>query len=251
MNQDHLAQPVDPALSANHWLGYYQAVEGRPPRETLLKALELFELTPELAPKLMPKPTENRTELDHSDHHSSRFAVDLGCGDGRDTVELLRRGWRVLAIDGEQRGLDRLLSRSVPLSDHQLQASLETPLETSLKIPLQTQLMRFEDLKLPPEVDLINASFCLAFCPPAAFPAFWQTIVSSLKSGGRFCGQFFGDRDSWTRYPNRSHHSRADVDRFLEPFEIEWFEEEEHPGVTAIGEEKDWHLFHVVARKLG
>ncbi|MEJ1932020.1 class I SAM-dependent methyltransferase [Nostoc sp. NIES-2111] len=36
-----------------------------------------------------------------------RFAVDLGCGDGRDTVELLRRGWRVLGIDGAQEAIAR------------------------------------------------------------------------------------------------------------------------------------------------
>ncbi|MEC4815643.1 MAG: methyltransferase domain-containing protein [Scytonema sp. PMC 1069.18] len=41
----------------------------------------------------------------------SRFAVDLGCGDGRDTVELLRQGWRVLAIDGEAEAIARLLNR--------------------------------------------------------------------------------------------------------------------------------------------
>jgi hypothetical protein len=26
-------------------------------------------------------------------------------------------------------------------------------------------------------------------------------------------------------------------------------EEEDHPGKTAIGEEKHWHIFHIVARK--
>ncbi|MGQ9869558.1 hypothetical protein [Leptodesmis sp.] len=42
---------------------------------------------------------------------SSRVAVDLGCGDGRDTVELLRRDWQVLAIDGEPQAIARLLER--------------------------------------------------------------------------------------------------------------------------------------------
>jgi len=196
----------------HNWVTYYQAVEGRPPRETLLKALALFDADPMQA--------------------QPRLAVDLGCGDGRDTVELLHRGWRVLAIDGEQTAFDRLLSR--PGLRHEL---------------LQAQQMRFEVLTLPPAVDLINASFCLTFCPPTNFPQLWQTIVTALKPGGRFCGQLFGDRDSWTIYPNRTHHTHVEIEALLEPFEVEWLEEEEHPGVTAIGEEKHWHLFHIIARK--
>jgi tellurite methyltransferase len=202
-----------PHSPAGHdWATYYQAVAGRPPRETLLKALAAFDEEP--APD------------------QPRWAVDLGCGDGRDTVELLRRGWRVLAIDGEPKAFDRLLSRADISSDL-----------------LQIQQMRFEALTLPSEVDLINASFCLPFCPPANFPQLWQTIVAALNPGGRFCGQLFGDRDSWTIYPNRSHHTREQVDALLQLFEVEWLEEEEHPGVTAIGDEKYWHIFHIVARK--
>jgi tellurite methyltransferase len=52
---------------------YYDGVKGRPPRPTLSRAADAFA--------------------------GPGFAVDLGCGDGRDTIELLRRGWRVLAID--------------------------------------------------------------------------------------------------------------------------------------------------------
>ena len=29
------------------------------------------------------------------------LAIDLGCGDGRDVVEILRRGWNVVAVDAE------------------------------------------------------------------------------------------------------------------------------------------------------
>jgi SAM-dependent methyltransferase len=194
------------------WNNYYKAVEGRPPRETLLKALSSFDTEPTQA----------------------RFAVDLGCGDGRDTVELLRRGWQVLAIDAEQKAFDRLLSRP------------DLPQDL-----LQTQQMRFEALTLPASVNLINASFCLPFCPIDRFPHLWQTIVSPLTVGGRFCGHLFGDRDSWVKYPDRSHHTRQQVETLLQPFDVEWLEEEEHPGVTALGEEKDWHIFHIVARKRG
>lgn len=187
------------------WEEYYDAIKGRPPRDTLLKALEIAS-TP-------------------------RIAVDIGCGDGRDTVELLRRKWRVLAVDGEHRGITRLLQRP--------------DLDTAY---LTTQVVRFEELQLP-EADLINASFSLPFCPPVAFPALWDRIVTSLRSGGLFCGQLFGDRDSWAVYSSLTHHSRQQVEEMLQPFDIAMLEEEEHPGKTATGGDKYWHLFHIVARK--
>ena len=194
------------------WSAYYSAVGGRPPRDTLLTALERFDAQ---------KPTV-----------VSRFAVDLGCGEGRDTVELLRRGWRVLGIDGEKEAIALLLSRSDINTEH-----------------LETQVTRFEEVNFPESVDLVNASFSLPFCPPEYFPGLWEKIVSSLRSGGRFCGQLFGDRDSWAIYTSMNHHTRKQVEVLLQPFEVEVFEEEEHPGKTALGEQKHWHIFQIVARK--
>src|SRR6202011_472039 len=71
---------------------------GRPPRRTLLKALERF------------------------GEGDGRAAVDLGCGDGRDAIELLRQGWRVLAIDAEPAAMERLKARA----DLPAGAALET-----------------------------------------------------------------------------------------------------------------------------
>lgn len=194
------------------WSAYYSAVGGRPPRDTLLTALERFDA--------------------QKSSVVSRFAVDLGCGEGRDTVELLRRGWRVLGIDGEKEAIALLLSRSDVNTEH-----------------LETQVTRFEEVILPESVDLVNASFSLPFCPPEYFPALWEKIVSSLRSGGRFCGQLFGDRDSWAIYTSMNHHTREQVEVLLQPFEVEVFEEEDHPGKTALGEQKHWHIFQIVARK--
>ncbi|MEM7770658.1 MAG: class I SAM-dependent methyltransferase [Cyanobacteria bacterium P01_E01_bin.6] len=208
------------------WSSYYKAVEGRSPRETLLKALACF---------------ESSTSFDHgssSHHHSafgdaSKFAVDLGCGDGRDTVELLRQGWQVLAIDGQDEAIARLLNR--PNIDQTL---LDTRVET------------FENLVLPENsVDLINASFCLPFCESTAFSKVWAMIITALRPGGIFCGHLFGDRDSWATNPGTHHLTRSEVDDLLQPFSLEWFDEEDHPGKTALGDDKHWHIFNIVARK--
>jgi SAM-dependent methyltransferase len=205
-------QPSSHAKLDRDWVAYYNAVEGRPPRDTLLAALAQFEAEPfEGIP---------------------RVAVDLGCGDGRDTVELLRRGWQVLGIDGEATAIARLLERS--------EANCER---------LQTQIARFESLTLPASVDLINASFCLPFCPPEHFPYLWNEIATSLRVGGRFCGQLFGDQDSWASDPLITYQTRAEIEQLLQPFAIEMLNEENHPGTTALGEEKHWHIFHIVVKK--
>lgn len=138
------------------WNQYYNAVIGRPPRDTLLAALAQFD-------------GENSSDR-------KLFAVDLGCGEGRDTVELLRRGWQVLAVDSNEEAIARMLARS----------------DIHLEL-LTTQTMQFEELVLPAAIDLINASFSLPFCPPEQFPELWEKIVISLKPGGRFCGQLFGE----------------------------------------------------------
>ena len=78
------------------WDAFYGAVEGRTLRPLLVDALAFL-------------PTvglESRACV----------AVDLGCGDGKETLELLRRGWTVLAVDGAPEGIARL-EASVPPSD--------------------------------------------------------------------------------------------------------------------------------------
>lgn len=182
------------------------------PRNTLLAALERFE-------------TEEPGK-------AGREAVDLGCGEGRDTVELLRRGWRVLAIDAHPEAFEWMLARS-DLQNVEL---------------LETKLAKFQDT-IWPEADLVNASFALPFCPPEYFTELWDRIVRSLRPSGRFSGQLFGDRDDWAKIPTNTHHTRAQVEKLLESFEIEVFNEEESDGKTALQEPKHWHIFHIVARK--
>jgi tellurite methyltransferase len=196
------------------WSRYYDAA-GEQPRETLLFALERFAAA--------------------ADAKAGRlFAVDLGCGTGRDTVELLRRGWRVLAIDAEAEAIRRLLRRG--------------DLRSAGAARLDTQVARFVDARWP-DVDLINSSYALPFCPPHQFGAVWDRIVSSLRPGGRFSGQLFGDRDGWAAEPDMSFQTRQDAEELLRGLEAEQFDEVEEEGETAVGGPKHWHLFHVVARK--
>ena len=191
------------------WADYYAATADRPPRRTLLEALARF------APSETP-----------------RLAVDLGCGDGRDTIELLRRGWSVLAIDAEPAAIERLQHRPDLPEGARLSCRCE----------------RFEEATWPP-ADLVNASFSLPLCPPDRFPELWRRIVTSLKPGGRFAGQLYGDRDGWAGRPGMTHMTRGAAEGLLDDFRVELFEEEETDSVTPRGKPKHWHIFHVVAER--
>lgn len=197
--------------SDRDWASYYEKTGARPPRKTLLQALDAFDAEPAVP---------------------GRRAVDLGCGSGRDTIEILRRDWPVLAIDAAPEAIEKLRARP--------------DLPDGARIEYQE--CRYEDMDLP-ECDLANAGFSLPLCPKNAFPDVWQKICASLRARGRFSGQFYGDRDSWAGNPEMTHLTRSEAMRYLDPFEIEYFDEEEDDSVTPRGTPKHWHIFHIVARK--
>ena len=220
-----------------NWPKYFDTMANLPARPTLMKALERFELEEQASGKAAGLTGRQAISADAA---VQRRAIDLGCGEGRDTAELLRRGWSVVAIDGSRDGLDRVEKR--------VRAGCDERALTRLELVLRS----FEEIGAIglPGASLVNASFALPFCPPRAFAGLWGRIVECLEPGGRFAGQFFGDRDAWAGLPDRTHHTRAEVLALLAAgFEVESLEEDERgptPGAT-IG--KCWHVFHVVAKR--
>ena len=192
------------------WEEYYRAIKGRPPRQLMLDALTYF------ASDSPP---------------SKRKAIDLGCGDGTETAVLLEHGWDVLAIDGEPTFIKYLLAK--------------VPKEKQSN--LQTQVAKFKDVRLS-SADLVHASFSLPFCAPEHFDVFWGKILTAIKSGGRFAGNFFGVRDSWANKPDMTFHTEEQIRKLIEIFQIEYFHEMDEDGNSASGP-KHWHVFTVIARK--
>ena len=190
------------------WISYYDEQAEREPREQLLRALASFE-------------REGRTGL----------AVDLGCGQGFETEELLRQGWDVVAIDGSDEGIRRLHARIGDVGAR-----------------LRTEVSRMEDAEIP-SADLVHASFSLPYCRPEAFPRLWGDLLAAIRPGGRFAGQLFGDRDTWATTKGDMTFFEVDAARALfDGMQIESFDEEELDD-EAWGEMKHWHVFHAIARR--
>lgn len=211
---------------ADDWSRYFNAVKELPPRETLLRALDAFD-------------RERSGSGERWDAAHRPLAIDLGAGEGRDTVELLRRGWRVIAIDSSPEAARRILAR----------------LDIDHMDRVEARVQRFQEAVLPP-AEFVNASFAIPHCSPDAFASLWGNIGRSIRPGGRFAGQLFGVNDEWATKPDgveRTYHTRADVDRLLAEasLEPEMLDEVERDGKNAFGEPKHWHVFHIVARKRG
>ncbi|HLM90560.1 MAG TPA: class I SAM-dependent methyltransferase [Thermoplasmata archaeon] len=155
----------------------------------------------------------------------------MGFGAGNDTLELLRRGWKVLAIDQQPAALE-FLSRRVP---------------SRLRGSLTLQASPMEGLTLP-KADLIYGSFSLPFCAPKEFPALWATFRRSLVPGGHFAGQLFGDHDEWAGIRPMSFHSLRQVRALSRGYRVELLRETEEEGQSYEGP-KHWHFFDLILEK--
>ncbi len=208
--------PPHEAAARRDWPAYFDRMEGKPPRDTLIAALDAFGPV---------------------DPDSPPLALDVGCGAGRDVVELLERGWRVWAMDDSVDGLSRV--RAHPTCAAAIEAG-----------GLEVECVGFEAAR-PPPAALVNASFSLPFCPPGEWAALWRRLDDAIEPGGRFSGQFFGDRDDWATIEDRTHLTRSQVFDLFSQYVIELFREEDRASTHRGDAHKHWHVFHVVARKRG
>jgi SAM-dependent methyltransferase len=197
---------------SEYWARYYAVTVERPAWETVRRAIELF---------------------DDGGPAAGRFAVDLGCGAGRDARELLRAGWRVLAIDREPGAI----------------AALEAATAPDLRTSLDVQVADLADVDVP-ACDLVNASLCLPFLPPEAFWGTWQRILAALPIGGRFAAMVFGDRDGSAGDPDMTCPPPDEIRARLAGFAVEHWTDREEDTTTALGEPHHYHRVEFVARRV-
>jgi SAM-dependent methyltransferase len=191
---------------------YYKKVRGNPPRPTTVFGLERAASQGILA---------------------ADVAIDLGCGEGRDLAAMLKHPWTVWAYDIQPEAVELVQSR-FPGENHS-RLHVERGDLATLKLPMN---------------HFVNASFSLPFVAQSEFFATWASIESSLKPGGHFAGQLFGEREEGWDYLEK--FSRVEKNRLPElfaNFDILHLDEIDGPGVDASGHKKYWHVFNIVARK--
>jgi tellurite methyltransferase len=214
---------------SEHWAKYYEVTVERPAWATVKFAIERFREEDAVAgagagARAVPAGATPATP---------RFAVDLGCGAGRDARELLRAGWRVLAVDREP----------------DAETALERAVERELRPHLSIQIEDLATVAIPP-CDLVNASLCLPFLAQPAFDAAWNRIVAALPPGARFAAMVFGDHDESASDPTMTCPPPDEIRSRLAGFEIEHWSVEEDDKPTALGEPHHFHLVEFVARRL-
>lgn len=166
-------------------------------------------------------------------------AYDLGCGAGNDTMYLLKKNWKVIAIDRE---ID-VISKKKSELDKELQKNL------------QILKMSFENLKLEEKCDLIIAINSLPFCSFDKFDLLWKNIKESLKIGGRIAITLFGVNDEFNKDGSKmTFFTRSEILELLKDFKIEGktgdIIEKEFDGRLASGAPHHWHKYIIMARKI-
>ena len=187
-------------MPETRWPDYYAVTVDRPAWDTVTRAADLFEV-------------EDRETADGAGVGTKgpRLAVDLGCGAGRDTREMLRRGWRVFAVDSEADAIAAVRDA--------------TPAEDLAR--LETAVADIGSVRIPP-CDLVVASVSMQFLDAHAYAAVFERITAALPIGGRFAGYLYGDKDEAATDPDYTCPSAEAIRQHLAAFAIEhWSEREE------------------------
>lgn len=158
------------------------------------------------------------------------FALDLGAGALKDSKYLIDNGFnKVIAVDSEKTVAE------------------QNPENNNIEVVIAS----FESFSFPQnKFDLVNAQYSLPFTSRDKFYDVFRSTIDSLKENGIFVGQFFGEKDDWNKNTKMTFLTKEEIDKLFDDMEIINLEEKESDGKTAAGEDKHWHIFDFIVKKV-
>ena len=100
-------------------------------------------------------------------------AIDLGCGTGRDTIYLIKNGWKVLSIDRED--TEEIITKK--LNNEEIRN-------------FRFDRQEFENIRLERN-NLLVANYSIPFCNKNNFSEFWRKISNSILKERILCRKLF------------------------------------------------------------
>ncbi len=203
-----------PQVKNKYWEAYFKAKLRDPPAGFVVEGLNAIQ---------------------HNSPH--KVAIDLGCGVGHETVQLLQRGYNVVAVDGQAEAFDYLKQ----------QPNIGPYLGNLRTIVSSFEKLNFSEL---PQADVVVASFALPFMRASDFNGTWQKVVAKIKPGGYFIGNLFAPDFSFFADKFRgsmTFHSKPEALALFSGFEMLGFQEVKAPG-TKPGTINHYYVF--IAKKL-
>jgi SAM-dependent methyltransferase len=191
------------------WPAYYRHSSGREPRPLFVKGMSLAAEA----------------------GIGTGQAIEIGFGDGTESLALLRAGWRVLAVDPTPQAAEYLLEQAPPHAVDRL----------------EIQTAPAQAVELPP-FDLLYAGYALSFLETNEFRRFWTGVRAALRPGGIVIVNVFGVHDTWAGDPFMTFLERDAVERMAAGLEVLALDEEDVDGDSFVGP-KHWHVFDLVARR--
>ena len=153
-------------------------------------------------------------------------AVDLGCGTGNDTEFLISKGFKVTAIDSEEQVKD-ILDRKI-----------------TDRTNLNVLIGDFSKIEIP-KADLILANMSLFFVKDN-FDEFIKKLLQKVNEKGFFVANFLGKEDDWNE--SKTTIKKEKLLDYFKDFDINYFSEEKYYKDTALGKNKFWHIYTVIAK---
>lgn len=166
--------------------------------------------------------------------NNKNICLDIGAGALNDSRFLLEEGFKkVVAVDS-----------SADFFTFAKEISSEN------FIPINSPIEEYAFI--PNQLDFVTAQFSLPFVSSKKnLDEIWNVIHDSLKKGGIFCGQLFGERDSWNDQKHKIlFHSKKEIEIMVHAYKVLFLEEEEKESQTASGHEKHWHIFNFILEKV-